>query len=72
MRTQRWFLGFQSESLGGQTGSTFLPRRERRPQVCILNRMRLGKLIKISSGPNREKPEEAGSWDGGAEAEGHL
>lgn len=27
---------------------------------------------KISSGPNREKPEEAGSWDGGAEAEGHL
>ena len=36
-------------------------------QVCILNRMRLGKLFKIASRPNWEKPEEAGSWGGGRE-----
>lgn len=30
-------------------------------QVCILNRIRLEKRIKIASGPNWEKPEEAGS-----------
>ena len=40
--------------------------------MCILNRMRLGKLIKIASGPNWEKPEEAGSLGGGAGVEGHL
>lgn len=31
-------------------------------QVCILNTMTSGKLIKITSGPPWEKPEEAGSW----------
>lgn len=41
-------------------------------QVYILNRMRLGKLIKIAHGPNWEKLEEAGSWGGGAGVEGHL
>lgn len=37
-------------------------------QVCILNRMRLGKLIKVTSGLNWEKPEEAGSLGGGQES----
>jgi hypothetical protein len=36
-------------------------------QVCVVNRMRLGKLIQIISGPNWEKPEEAGGWGGGQE-----
>lgn len=38
--------------------------------MCILNRMRLGKLFKIASRPNWEKPEEAGSWGGGQELKG--
>lgn len=37
-------------------------------QVCILNRMRSGKLIKVTSGLNWEKPEEAGSRGGGQES----
>lgn len=58
---------------GLQEGEPRWPNRVRIPtqrgeeagQVCILNRTRLGKLIKISSRPNWEKPEEAGSCGGG-------
>ena len=62
MRRKRWFWDFQKESPGGQTGWG-----EDAGQVCILNRMRLGKLIKVASGLNWEKPEEAGSQCGGQE-----
>lgn len=41
-------------------------------QVCILNKMMLGKLITISPRPSWEKPEEAGSCGGGAGVEGHV
>lgn len=63
--------GLQGESRWPNRVRIPAQRREEAGQVCILNRTRLGKLIKISSGPNWEEPEEAGSCGGGAAVEGH-